>query len=396
MKTILAIVTAVSLFLTSCTTCKKMKHDNNTDVIKIGLLFSTTGETSLIEQSMKNAATMAFDEINKNGGVNGKRIEYIFRNYSSDPNTAKIKIQELIEKEQVAVTVGCYSSASRKATLPILESYDSLLVYPTYTEGEEVHPNVIYTGSMSNQQSYDYLKWLFKNCGKRIFMVGSDYIFPVTCNKQAKLISAENGGIICGEEYVPTDTYDFSDIIEKIDNSQPDFIYCDLIGDSLVTFFQEYEKYYLNNPKAPIASITLDEMALKSIGEKNSEGNYAAMSYFSSIDSKANKDFINKYNSTYNDGTVVTVLTEATYSSCYLLAKALSKADDIYDKDSVIKAFSGLEFDAPQGRIKVDEENQCTWVYSRFARIHNGKFEIIYESDSALKPEPWAYNKSAG
>ncbi len=397
MKKFFAILTAISMiFMSSCSSNKNKSNytSDDFDTVKIGILFSSTGESAIVEQSMKNAAILAFDEINEDGGINGKQVECIFKNYSSDPTVAQEKIKELIEDDNVVATVGCYSSSSRKATFPILEQNNSLLVYPAYTEGEEVHPNVVYTGAMTNQQSSDYLKWLIENCGKKAFLLGNDYVFPVACNKQAKMIIAQNDGLVCGEEYAPLGYSDFSDIFKKIDASDADFIYCNLIGDSLVLFFQEYAKHYSNSKKIPIASITFDEMTLKSVGSENAEGNYASMSYFSSIDSAENKAFVEKYNSTYNDGSVVTVLAESTYSGCYLLAKALSKVDNFYDTDSVINAFSNLEFNAPQGTIHIDESNHCTWVYSRFAQIHNGEFEIIYESSKAVAPEPWAYNST--
>ena len=106
------------------------------DTIKVGILFSETGSTALVEKTMTNACIMAFDEINAAGGINGKQIEYIHEDYASDPATATEKIKKLIQQDEVVATVGCYTSASRQATLPTLKEENSLLIYPTYTEGE--------------------------------------------------------------------------------------------------------------------------------------------------------------------------------------------------------------------------------------------------------------------
>ena len=142
--------------------------------------------------------------------------------------------------------------------------------------------------------------------------------------------------------------------------------------------------------ECPIASITTDEMTLQQMGKECSEGSYASMNYFSALDTEASRQFVEKYQEYVNDGTSVNCLAEAVYDSCYLLAKALGKVSDPYDTESLIQAFSGLEFDAPQGRIRIDEENHCTWMYSRFAKAHNGKYEIIYQSDELIKPDPWS------
>jgi urea transport system substrate-binding protein len=385
---------ALLVSVTSCSdagnaSVRKPSSEQDKDTIKIGILLSTTGSSAVTERSMFNAACLAFDEINKAGGINGKQIAYTQEDYCSDPSIAAKKIEDLIVTDKVVATIGCYTSASRKATFPVLKKYNSLLVYPTYTEGEEINPNVIYTGAMPNQQATEYLPWLMNKCGKKVYLIGNDYVFPVTCNKQAKRIVEMNGGTVCGEEYVPIGYSDFADILHKIESAKPDFIYCDLVGDSVVSFYKEYKRLGLDSATCPIAAISMDEMSLQGMGAECAEGNYASMNYFSTLNTPASREFVEKYNKYSHDGSVITSSAEATYDSCYLLAKAIGKTEDPYDTDSLIKAFSGLEFDAPQGKIKVDENNHCTWLYSRFAKVHNGEFQIVYQSKNAIKPEPW-------
>lgn len=398
---ILLIVVLFMVYIVSVNQEKQMESQEKTameeatesisdETIRVGLLFSATGTSALVEKSMLNAAMLAFDEINKNGGVSGRQIKYIVEDYSSSPALAGEKIEYLIDKEKVVATIGCYTSASRQATLPVLEKYQSLLIYPTYTEGEEEHPNVIYTGAMPNQQTSEFIPWLMKKCGKRVFLIGTDYIFPITCNKQAKLLIEENGGEVCGELYLPAGELDFTEALEQIKKTKPDFIYCDLIGDSVVSFYKQYYKMGFSMEECPIASITTDEMTLQQMGKECSEGSYASMNYFSTLDTEASRQFVEKYNEYVDDGSGVNCLAEAAYDSCYFLAKALEKVSDPYDTQSLIQAFSGLEFDAPQGSIRIDEDNHCTWMYSRFARAHNGSYEIIYQSEELIKPDPWS------
>lgn len=366
--------------------CSKGQNGNT---IKVGVLFSDTGSTAVMEKTMTDACKMAFDEINKAGGVNGKKIEYIHEDYASDPATCTEKIKELIEKDHVVATVGCCTSASRQATLPTLKDDNSLLIYPTFTEGEEVHPNVIYVGCMPNQQATNFIPYLLNKLGKKVFLVGSDYVFPKTCNKQARALINMYGGQVVGEEYVPLGGTDFSTVCSKIKSSGADFVYSAVVGDSNNAFFKDFKQYGLDANKTPICSIAIDESNLSAIGADYAEGHYASMPYFSSLDTDASKKFVDKYNSQFKDGTVVTVLTESAYSSCYLLAEALKKVKDPTDTTALIKAFGGLTLDAPQGQIKVDEYNHSTWVYSRFAKIHDGKFDVVYSTDKATRPEPW-------
>lgn len=398
LKKLLAAAVALTLTLSfaSCgsestsTDTESTASSKSGDTIKIGVLFSSSGSTAGVEQTMINAAKLAFDEINANGGIKGKQVEYIHEDYASDPATATKKIQKLIQQDEVVATVGCYTSASRQATLPTLKEENSLLVYPTYTEGEEVHPNVIYVGAMPNQQATDYIPWLIENEGKKAFLVGSDYVFPKTCNKQAKILIQNNGGEVVGEEYAPLGSSDFAAIVTKIKEAKPDFIYSDLVGDSVVAFYKEYKQQGLSPEDCPIASIATDEMSNKAMGAEYAAGHYTSMNYFESIDSETNKKFVDAYYKKFTDGSTITTLAEATYDSCYLLKAAIEKVDDPTDTDALIAAFAGLEFDAPQGKIKVHESNHCTYLYSRFAKCNaEGKFDVIYESDSTIEPQPW-------
>lgn len=387
MKKIIAVL-VLSMIMAACCSCGRNSSDS--DTIKVGLLFSSSGSTAGVEQSMINAAILAFDEINEKGGINGKKIEYIQEDYASDPSTATEKIKKLIQQDEVVATIGCYTSASRQATLATLKDENSLLIYPTYTEGEEVHPNVIYVGAMPNQQATDYIPWLIENEGKKAFLVGNDYVFPKTCNKQANILIKNCGGEVVGEEYAPLGSSDFAAIVTKIKEQKPDFIYCDLVGDSVVAFYKEYAQQGLTPEECPIASIATDEMSVKAMGAEYAKGHYTSMNYFETLDTEANKAFVEAYYNKFNDGSTITCLAEATYDSCYLLKAALEKAGDEKDTDALIQAFAGLEIDAPQGKIKVHEENHCTYLFSRFAKCNeDGKFEIVYESKEAIEPQPW-------
>lgn len=362
------------------------------DTIKIGLLFSLTGTSSVLEKSMLNAAILAIDEMNENGGIEGKKIEYVQEDYASDPATAAKKMEKLITKDKVIATIGCYTSASRKATLATLEKENSILIYPTYTEGEEEHPNVIYTGAMPNQQATDYVPWLLENCGKKAFLVGNDYVFSVTCNKQAKMLIEQGGGTVLGEEYVALGSIDFDSILEKIKKEKPDFIYCDLVGDSTLAFYREYMNIGLDPEKCPIASITTDEMTLQSVGAEYMEGHYTSMNYFSTLETKESKEFVESYKKKYQGDSVITGLAETSYVSCYLLKEAMKKAGTDFTTEDYTKrlldSFTGVSYHAPGGFVQI-AKNHCMSMISRFAVCQNGAFQVIYESKEPIEPEPW-------
>ncbi|MDW3117020.1 MAG: transporter substrate-binding protein [Roseovarius pacificus] len=145
---------------------------------KIGLLFSVTGVTSIIERSQLNGALLAIDQINAKGGVLGRPLEPV----RYDPASVVKRYGELAEKliveDKISVIFGCYMSSSRKEVLPVVERRNALFFYPTLYEGFEYSPNVIYGGACPNQNSVPLANFLMNTYGKRVFFVGSDYIYP--------------------------------------------------------------------------------------------------------------------------------------------------------------------------------------------------------------------------
>lgn len=384
------VIALVMLSISGCSNSSKSSTDasaSKDEGIKIGVLYSTTGPFSISEKPMLNAVKMAIEEINAAGGVKGKKLVPVYEDYASDPAKATEKIKKLILQDKVVATVGTNSSASRLAAIPEVERNNSVLVYNTYYEGEKPSPNVIYTNTVPSQQIADYMPWIVKNLGKKVFFVGSDYVFPVTSIKKAKAMLAQAGGEVVGEEYVPVGHTEFSSLINKIKQAKPDVVFSAIAGDSVVPFYKQYQQYGISAKEIPICSIATHEATVKGIGAAAAAGHYSSFDYFQVVDTPESKKFIEAYNNNFKDNTTVTNLAEGAYHGVYLLAKALEKAG-AYDGKTLISAFKGLEINSPQGKIKVDENNNHTWLQSRIGKIkEDGTFEIVYSSKGLIKPE---------
>ena len=190
------------------------------DTIKVGILHSLSGTMSISEVSVKDASMMAIDEINAAGGVMGKKLEATVEDGASDWPTFAEKSKKLIQEDKVAVVFGCWTSASRKAVLPVFEQLGGILFYPVQYEGLESSPNIFYTGAEPSQQIVPAVDYLLGEGKKNMFLLGSDYVFPRTANKIIKLQLAAKGGTLAGEEYVPLGGTEFSTIIAKIQEAQ--------------------------------------------------------------------------------------------------------------------------------------------------------------------------------
>jgi len=358
------------------------------DTVKLGLLHSLTGTIAIAEAALVEAEKMAIDEINATGGVLGRRIEPVIEDGASDWPTFAEKTKKLLQRDKVAAIVGCYTSASRKAVLPVLNQFHGLLYYPTYYEGQEQDKQVIYTSQEATQSVITAIEWMAKQQGKTFFLVGSDYIYPRTCNKIAKPTIARVGGTVVGEEYAPLGHAEFSSIINKIKAAKPDWIYSTVVGGSNVAFYKQLKAAGLDGAKQKLLSTVVSENEIDGIGKDNAVGYYACMGYFQSLKNPQNERFVKAIKAKYGQDRVVGDPMECAYNAVYLWKLAAEKAKS-FDVDKVIAASAGLEFDAPEGKIRIHATNHHVAKKVRIGRARSdGQFDIVYES-GVLEPNPF-------
>jgi len=242
------------------------------DSIKVGLLNSLSGTMAISEKTVNDSLNMAIDEINADGGVLGKKLEVVTEDGASEPNIFAEKAEKLIKSDCVATVFGGWTSASRKAMLPVFESNDSLLFYPVQYEGLEASENIFYTGATTNQQIIPGLDYLKEQGVKTLYLVGSDYVFPRTANKEIKAYAKANGIKIVGEEYAPLGHTEFSSIVNKVKAADADAVFNTLNGDSNVAFFKQYKNVGLTAEGMPVVSVSIAEEEVGGIGIENLEG----------------------------------------------------------------------------------------------------------------------------
>ncbi|MFL9945920.1 urea ABC transporter substrate-binding protein [Paraburkholderia agricolaris] len=356
--------------------------------VKLGLLHSLTGTIAIAEAALVDAEKLAVDEINAAGGVLGRPIQPIVEDGASDWPTFAEKTRKLLQRDRVAAIVGCYTSASRKAVLPILNQHHGLLYYPTYYEGQEQDSQVIYTSQEATQSVIAAIQWMATQQGKTFFLVGSDYIYPRTCNKIARPTIARVGGTVVGEEYAPLGNTEFSSIINKIKAAKPDWIYSTVVGGSNVAFYKQLKAAGLDGQQQKLLSTVVSENEIDGIGRENAVGYYACMGYFQSLQNPRNAAFVKALKARYGQNRVVGDPMECAYNSVYFWKKAAEKAQS-FDVDKVIAASSGLPLDAPEGQIHVNVSNHHVAKRVRVGRARaDGQFDIVYES-GLIEPNPF-------
>lgn len=360
--------------------------------IKIGILHSLSGTMAISEKSVVDSTNLAIEEINAAGGVGGKKIEAVTEDGASDWPTFAEKATKLIDQDKVSVIFGCWTSASRKAVLPVFESKNHMLWYPVQYEGQECSKNIFYTGAAPNQQIEPSVDWLLEQYkGQPFFLVGSDYVFPRTANTIIKAQLEAKGGKVVGEDYLPLGNTEVTPIITKIRQAMPNggVIYNSLNGDSNVAFFKQLQGAGLGPDKYPSMSVSIAEEEVKAIGVEYLKDHFAAWNYFQTVDSPSSKKFVDAFKAKYGADRVVNDPMECAYNAVYLWKQAVEKAGGAEDLEKVRMAAYGQTFDAPQGTVTMNPNHHL----SKFVRIgkvrEDGLFEVVFSTKEAVAPVPW-------
>ncbi len=361
------------------------------DTVKVGILHSLTGTMSISETGSVEAETLAIEQINAMGGILGRKIEIIKEDGASDWPTFAERTRKLLRRDKVAAIMGCWTSASRKAVLPVLEKENGLLYYPTFYEGLEQSPNVIYTGQEATQQILASLDWLWEEKGARSFyLVGSDYIWPRTSMKIARIhIEKVLGGKVVGEDYAPLGHTSFGSMINRIRLRKPDAIFGAVVGGSNVAFFKGLKSAGLSGDRQLLLTLATTEDEVLGIGGENVEGFYSSMKYFQSLDNENNKEFVKAFKERWGEDSVIGDVTQAAYLGPWLWKMAVEKAGS-FDVEKVAAASPGLEFKkAPEGYVKV-HENHHLWSKTRIGKWRaDGQADVVYESPELIEPNPF-------
>ncbi|GAB6938085.1 urea ABC transporter substrate-binding protein [Isoptericola variabilis] len=363
--------------------------DTSGDTVKVGFLNSLSGTMAISEQTVHDSLQLAAAEINSGGGVLGKQLEIVSEDGQSEPTVFAEKATKLITSDCVAAVFGGWTSASRKAMLPVFEANDSLLFYPVQYEGLEASENIFYTGATTNQQIVPALDYLKEQGTKTLFLVGSDYVFPRTANKIINAYAEANGMEVVGEEYAPLGHTDFSTIVNKVKAAGADAVFNTLNGDSNVAFFKEYNNAGLSADDMPVVSVSIAEEEVGGIGVDNVEGQLTAWNYYQTVDSPENDAFVEAFQAEYGDDRVTSDPMEAAYTSLYLWKAMVEKAES-FDVADVQAAADGVSFDAPEGTVVVDGDNHHVAKTALIGRIgEDGLIHTEWSSEEPIEPDPF-------
>nr|WP_306370159.1 urea ABC transporter substrate-binding protein [Nocardiopsis sp. CC223A] len=359
------------------------------DTVTVGMIHSLSGTMAISEVTVRDAVQLAIDEINADGGVLGRTITPVIEDGASNETTFAERAEKLLQSDNAATVFGGWTSASRKAMLPVFERNNGLLWYPVQYEGLEASPNIVYTGATTNQQIIPALDYLREQGHTSLYLVGSDYVFPRTANQIITAYADAHDMDITAEEYTPLGHTEYSTITNDIARTEPDAVFNTLNGDSNVSFFQQLRSAGVTADDTPVLSVSVAEEEVEGIGTDNITGHLTAWNYYQTTDNDTNGVFVDAFTERYGTDRVTSDPMQSAYNSVYLW-KAAVEAADSFDVDDVRAALDGITIDAPEGTITLDGDTQHVIKTARIGQVNDeGLIDEIWTSPEPIVPDPY-------
>lgn len=353
------------------------------DTVKVGLSIPITGLQAILGETLLNCYKLAADELNAANGIGGRQVQLIVEDDQTTTKGSIDKARKLVFEDKVDVVMGTIISPERSATLSVTSRAKKLFFYPTNFEGGECNKYFVATGPIPMQQVDPMMPWVAKNLGKTIYVMASDYAWPQKMTEAIGTAYDKSGGKIIGADYFPFGTQDFGPAFQKIKQLKPDVVWSMVVGNDAVTQLKQYRSFDIQQPLiAP-----LDEVFNKdALPPGVAAGTYAPQPYWMALDNPVNKKFIAGFRKRFGDEKMVNGIGEAGYDGLHLYALAAEKAGSLKD-DDVLAALPKVEFDAPQGPVKVDPANNHTVVHSYVGQAEaDGISYKIVEDFGAISP----------
>ncbi|MDE4303668.1 substrate-binding domain-containing protein [Phaeobacter gallaeciensis] len=355
--------------------------------IKVGVLVPDSGPAGLFGPSTRNSATLAAEQINAAGGINGEAIELVFADVGVPPAEAAQAALRLWKGEGAQAFVGMHDSAVREALIGRFNGQVPYVYTPVY-EGNSCAPGLYVTGETPSQQLAPVIPYLAEKEGaSKWYLIGHDYNWPRDTNALAKNYIAEAGGEVVGEEYVPFTVSEFDSSLQRIKESGADAILITLVGGGSVGFNVSFAGFGLDEQALRLGTL-IEENTLAGIGAENADRLFSSSGYFASIDSDAAVSFAADYTAAFGaDAPALNGLGQSAYEGLMLLAALANKAGSL-DVAAMDAAAEGTTWSTPRGENTLTGRHMAQTIY--LADGSGGTFDIVASFDKVASSEACA------
>ncbi|MFB2551309.1 transporter substrate-binding protein [Ensifer soli] len=360
------------------------------DVVKIGILYSTTGPYGSLGRDGRDGAEFAFHDYRAAGGAT---IEPVFFDPHADLAAYLDGARALLRDHGCRHVVGTITSAARKEVIPLVEKHDGLLWYMCPYEGFEANENVIYVAGCPNQHLIPLFDHLIQRHGARPYLLGANYVWGWEMNRLARELIHNAGGTVLGERYLPLEETAVERIVADIAEKRPSFILNNLIGPSSYAFLAALRALGERDPaflpeNCPVASCDLTECELPDIPESVAVGQLCALPYFDSLDTAGNRAFkarIARWRPERGKVSSIFASAYATAALCIAAIEACGSDDPV----AVRRELLSRVWPSVLGPLRIDPKTNHAALPFHLGRINTaGGYDVI-ASRPAIAADPY-------
>ena len=345
--------------------------------VKLGFVTALTGLEAVLGVPQLEMFEMAAEEINEQGGIGGRMLEYVVEDTQTRAQPVIDKCRKVIYQDRVDAIMGLIATTELAAAQTVTEPVKKLLFFPIYYPGAECWPYTIFTGQVAEQQIVPMMPWLVENVGKRHYVMGSDFSWGRRSSKIIEASLNDLGGEYLGAEFFPFGIQDLGPPYQKARSLEPDAIWLFFGGSDLITSVKQYHDFGMKDV-AQFISDGWDEIFLTSMPPEPQTGIITNQAYFDVLDNPTNNAFVAKYRKKYGEDKRINATMEAAYIAVWLYKLAVEKAQST-ETSAVLKAISQVKFDAPQGvKVGIFAQNNHISTSSIMAQVNaSGNFDIL-------------------
>ncbi len=304
---------------------------NEEQAITIGSIVPLTGETAIHGTRVKHGIELAVEEINGNGGINGKKLEVVYEDSQCDPARATASAHKLLS-EGIKILLGPQCSSEAMAVAPIAEEnkalmFASMASVPALSDAGDYIFRNSESGAMHGTQmaNFVYNELDIKNAAILYINLDNGVAYKDSFKNEFERLG---GKIVAIESYEKGAT-DFRTQLTKIKNAKPELIY--IGGQAAEHAVKQIRELGIPSKIASMNGIEVPE--LWQIAGDAAEGIYFTSSAFDPLNEQA-KSFVKLYNERYDEG--VEAFSANGYDAAMLVAAGLKKCGE---DSSCIKAF---------------------------------------------------------
>ena len=363
--------------------CGNQKEAGEEDIIKIGSMFELTGSAAAYGTSMNNAVHMAVDEINEDGGINGKQVEVVEYDTKTDETEAASLTTRLGTRDQVTAIIGPATTGSMQAAIPSANTAQVPIMSPTATDdgvltdsNGEVHPYAWRTSFTNSFQGSALAQFANDELDAKSAVILSDNSSDYAIGLTETFKKVFDGEIVASENFSEGET-DFSAVLTNIKDMDFDVLYVPGYYEEAGPIIKQAREMGLDQPilgPDGMGNEILRELA----GAENMNDIYYTSHFVVTSEDPAVQEFVSDYKDEFN--VEADMFTGLAYDSVYVLKEAIESAESSDPKEVNETLKNITDFPGITGTFSFDEMHDPVKTVN-IIEIQDNEEAGVYEVD---------------